>query len=300
MGRLGIRRAAAALAGIGLALGAARAHAGAVVSTITVGGDDRVVEVVVTASAPLGWVLAEDDQPFTVTLLFGDAAFAFPDLSRTFQGGGLAQLRAETLTREGQTLARLSLIFVRPTLYTVTREGSRVRVRAETPAPGAPLTIGLAGAAFTPAHVVGQQRPGVPGGRPDAREEGLGETPSSAGDVVPAPKVTDAAPAQARVRAVRPESNGRAARLAIDIDGSPTIRASALGRPDRVVLDLEDARFPDKVRSIGVGDGLLRRVRIAQRTKSAVRVVCDLVGPAPFRVESVPGGLVLHLGAGVR
>jgi hypothetical protein len=300
MGRSGIRRVALALAAIGLALGAARAHAGSVVSTVTVGGDDRAVEVLVTASLPLGWVLAEDDQPFTVTLLFGDAAFAFPDVSRTFEGVGLAELRAETLTRDGQTLARLVLTFARATPYTVTREGSRVRVRADAPAPGEPVTIGPVGAASPPAQVGGVARPSLPVSRPGEPEQSPGRPPSSAGGGAPAPKVGETAPAAARVRAVRPESDGRVARLAIEIDGSPTIRTSTLVRPDRVVLDLEGARFPEASRSIGVGDGLLRRVRIAQRTKTVVRIVCDLGGPAPFWVEPVPGGLVLHLGAAVR
>ncbi len=153
MGPLGIRCAGLALVAFGLALGAVRAHAGSVVSTIAVGGDDRALEVVLIASLPLGWVLAEDVAPFTLTLLFGDAAFGFPDVRRTFEGGGLAELTAETLTRDGQTLARLALTFARETPYTVTREGSRVRVHADAPAPVAPVTIGSPGAAVRSADV---------------------------------------------------------------------------------------------------------------------------------------------------
>jgi hypothetical protein len=113
----------------------------------------------------------------------------------------------------------------------------------------------------------------------------------------------DAAAVQAgpaRVRAVRSYGSAGAARLVLDVDGEPTVTAFSLKSPARIVVDLERAEWLQATRSIAGSGGLLTRVRVSQHTPAVVRVVCDLDRPSPYRVETVPGGLVLHVGGGVR
>lgn len=251
--------AAAALAVWLLAAGTAAAAS--VVSGITVGGDERSLEVDVAASGPLGYLLRESPAPFTLTLLFADASFGFPDERRSFAGQGLAELRAATLTRDGKSLARLDLTFIRGARYSVDRRGPHLLIRADVPGPRPPVVIG----------------------RPSRR----GSTGSADGH---APEL----------RAVRPESGARSARVLLEIDGAPAVNAFALGHPARIVVDLDHARFPAEERVIPVDGGLLRRVRVSQHAPGAVRVVCDLREPRPFRVEPAPGGLVVRVGEGVR
>ncbi len=235
---------------------ASAARAGPVVSSITVGGGGRILEIDVAASGPLGYLLNETPDPFTLSLLFADASLGFPDERRTFAGLALSEIQARTLTRDGNTLARLDLTFDREVPYTVAREGSRLRVRVETAGPKSPVVIGAA-----------------EGSSPTGRAE---------------------------LRAVRPESLGGAARLALDIDGAPVFKAFAMTRPARVVVDLKHAWVATKRSSIPVNGNLLRSVRTSQHTRTVVRIVCDLNRAAAFRVETVPGGLIVHLGAGVR
>jgi len=102
------------------------------------------------------------------------------------------------------------------------------------------------------------------------------------------------------LRAVRPESSARGARLALDVDGAAALTTRTLEHPARIIVDLQDTRVEPTTRTIPVGRGLLRQVRISQHTATAVRVVCELAHPTRFRVEPTPEGLILHLGEGVR
>jgi hypothetical protein len=308
---------------VALLLGLAAATplaAGPTVATVTVGGDARAIEIQVTASEPLSYALGEEAEPFTLTLVLGGAAFGFPDERRTFAGGGLVELRAETLTRDGQRLARLALVFAREAPYFAKRDGARIRVHVELPAPDSAVTIGRpADASGAPPgsasqspqfELSGAGRSGSRSPREARRADESGNdaeaeaSPRGGAHVdpeaaaAPDPIPPPATPAQ--VRAIRPDSDRRTARLRIDLDGAARVKVSSLRSPDRVVLDLEDASFPDKERSITVGSGLLRRVRISQHSTTVVRVVCDLGGPASFRVEPAATGLIVHLGDGVR
>jgi hypothetical protein len=254
------------------------AVAGPVVSAIAVGGNEQAIEVEVTASEPVGYAVAEAADPFTLTLLLGDATLGFGSEQRRFDGGGLVELHADTVTRDDRRLARLRFVFSREAPYTVSRDGARVRVRVELPAPP-PVTIG------GPVDTVGG--PGPPAAAPP---------PATA--AIPEPSAPAGAPAH--VRAIRPASDTGTARVVVELDGAAEVRTSTLDKPDRVVVDLEVARFPDKERTIPVGDGLLRRVRVSQHTKTVVRIVCDLGRAAAFWVEAGPSGLIVHLGGGVR
>jgi hypothetical protein len=248
------------------------ALAGPIVSGIAVSGDPGALDVDVIASGPLGYLLNESAEPFTLTLVFAGARLGFPDEHRTFTGGALTALQVRTLTRDGDTLVRLDLTFGREVPYTVTRDAARVRIRAETGGP-------------KPAAIIG-----APGTTPPAE-------PAAA---AAAPAASAAPPRTAELKGVHPESLDRSARIVLDVDGTPAFKTFVLTRPDRVVVDLENVRLPAKESAVSVRGGLLRSVRMSQHTKTVVRVVCDLSRPAPFRVEPVAGGLVVHLGEGVR
>lgn len=266
-GRFAVPGAGLTALALGLLL-ATTALAGPVVSGITVGGDAGALQIDVVASAPLGYLLNESAEPFTLSLLFAGARLDFPGERRAFEGGGLTALEVHTITRDGDTLVRLDLTFDREVPYAVARDGARVRIRAELAGAKTPLVLGA---------------PGPP-------------PPADTGAAAP-----PAAPQIAELRAVRPESSEESARLVLDINGgAPAFRTSVMTRPDRVVVDLDNARLPAKESVVTVRGGLLRRVRMSQLTKTVVRIVCDLSRAAPFRVEPVAGGLVVHIGAGVR
>jgi hypothetical protein len=185
-----------------------------------------------------------------------------------------AALQVRTLTRDGDTLVRLDLTFGREVPYTVTRAAARVRIRAE----------------------VGGRKPAVVIGDPGARQS---PPPAAAAR----PRAGAATPPSQRIavlKGVRPETSEGTARLMLDIDGSPAVKTFAMTQPDRIVVDLENARLPARESAFTVHGGLIRGIRMSQWTETVVRVVCDLSRPAPFRVEPVAGGLVVHLGEGVR
>ena len=268
------RRVCAVVLGLGLFV-AGPANAAAVVSSITVGGDERALLVEIAASGPLGYLLSEGHTPFTLSLVFTDARFAFATTRRTFEGDGLVELQAITLTRGGSTVAKLDLRFAREAPYVVTRERTLTRVRVEVPGPRPPMVI---------------------------RATGPVEAPTRVGSAPTRPPAAPLSPdgTAAVLRAVRPESSARGARLALDVDGAAALTTRTLERPARIIVDLQDARVEPTTRTIPVGRGLLRQVRISQHTATAVRVVCELAHPTRFRVEPTPKGLILHLGEGVR
>src|SRR5437879_214836 len=268
------RRRVCAVLGLGI-LVAGAANAASVVSSITVGGDEHALLVEIAASGPLGYLLSEGHAPFTLSLVFTDARFAFATTHRTFEGDGLVELQAITLTRGGSTVAKLDLRFAREAPYTVTRERALTRVRVEVPAPRPPMVIRATGPVEAPTPV--RTAPTRP----------------------PAPPLSLDGTA-AVLRAVRPESSARGARLALDVDGAAAVTTRTLERPARIIVDLQDTRVEPTTRTVHVGRALLRQVRISQHTATEVRVVCELARPAPFRVEPTPEGLILHLGEGVR
>lgn len=281
--RPGARRRRVRAVALGLGLLVARAaNAASVVSSITVGRDEQALVVDIAASGPLGYLLSEAHGPFALSLIFTDASLAFAPTRRTFEGDGLVELRAQTLTRESSTIAKLDLTFAREAPYAITRERSRMRIRVELPGPPSAIVIDAPGAS-KPA-TASAPMPSAP-----ARPPAASPSPPSAPDRT-----------SAVLRAVHPESSERGARLALDVDGAAAVKAITLDHPARVIVDLEDTRVEPKTRTIAVGGGLLRRVRISQRTVTAVRIVCDLARPAPFRVEPTPQGLILHLGEGMR
>jgi len=91
-------------------------------------------------------------------------------------------------------------------------------------------------------------------------------------------------------------------RIVIGVDDEVKFEASRLSKPDRIVLDIEDARLSPTLvgKTFPVEDGFLRQIRVGQFTPSVTRVVLDvekiedysvLPLPNPFRlVVDIHGG----------
>ncbi|MDX2153579.1 MAG: N-acetylmuramoyl-L-alanine amidase [Bryobacteraceae bacterium] len=94
------------------------------------------------------------------------------------------------------------------------------------------------------------------------------------------------------VREVRYWSLGDVTRIAIEATGDFTYLSDKLTNPDRVFFDLQGATLKLEgknrgVRTIAVGDGIVRQIRMALTQPSVARVVLDLEGPASLTVSKL-------------
>ncbi|MFP4244715.1 MAG: N-acetylmuramoyl-L-alanine amidase [Ectothiorhodospira sp.] len=80
----------------------------------------------------------------------------------------------------------------------------------------------------------------------------------------------------ARVNDLRSSLNGEVLRLVFDLSGSVEHALFTLEDPHRVVIDLRDTRLTGDLDVDTTGDGLLQRIRHAQRNEDDLRVVLDL------------------------
>jgi N-acetylmuramoyl-L-alanine amidase len=61
------------------------------------------------------------------------------------------------------------------------------------------------------------------------------------------------------------------------------------GAPDRLVIDVDDARIgPEAKRELTIGDSLLRGIRTGQYTRATARIVLDLASEASARTFTLP------------
>jgi N-acetylmuramoyl-L-alanine amidase len=87
-------------------------------------------------------------------------------------------------------------------------------------------------------------------------------------------------PAQAvDVRAVRLWSGPDSTRVVLDLSGRAQHSLQVLKNPDRVVLDVGQARLAGTVRSALAGSGVVKQVRMARRPSGELRIVLDLSRP---------------------
>jgi N-acetylmuramoyl-L-alanine amidase len=104
------------------------------------------------------------------------------------------------------------------------------------------------------------------------------------------------------VRDVRLWSSPEGTRLVLDLSGSAQHTVQMLQNPDRIVLDIAAARLRRGVRAPAASSGLIRSVRIAQRSKQQLRIVMDLARAVQPRSFLTPPNsqygyrLVLDLG----
>lgn len=253
-------------AGLGVyALGPTPASAGpAVVFSILAGAHEGRLQVEIRGSEPLSYLLVEGVEPFSVSVLFLNATFGFPAEERGFPGPGLKKIRTSVLERDGSRLGRLDLMFDGSATHQIIKEGRRLLLRVDTPAPRQGFVL-----AGTP-----QEPPTPPGGS--------------------APRALRQSPP--RILKVVPEIADGEVRVVVEADGPLAHRSFTLEKPFRVVVDLEGARFPRREETVDVGNALLRRIRSSQFSPTAVRVVLDLARPGAFRVEARDRGVVIHLG----
>lgn len=241
----------------------------AVVSAIFAGVHEGRLQLEIRGSEPLNYLLIEGVDPFSVSLLFLNATFGFPPEEREFPGPGLKKIRTAVLERDGSRLGRLDLTFAKSAPYRVIKEGTRILIRVDAPAPARALVL------------AGPER------EPVARLE-------------PAP----AAPAPARRSAtamplilkLMPEVAGEEVRVIVQADGPLAYKSFVLEKPFRVVVDFEQALLALAQDTVEVGDAVLHRIRSSQFSPTAVRVVLDLARPRPFWIETQPEGVVIHLG----
>ncbi len=252
-----------------LLLGPWRAPAApAVVSAILAGAHEGRLQVEIRGSEPLNYAVIEGTEPFSVSLLLLNATFGFPPEERRFPGPGLTKIRTAVLERDGSRLGRLDLTFATRAPYKIVKEGSRLLVRVDAPAPPGGLVLG--------------QAPGLSAARPPPAPAAapLGRSPA------PIPLILE----------LRPEVTPEEVRVVIGADGPLAYKSFALEKPFRVVVDFERARLALDEDTIEVDDSVLRRIRSSQSTPTSVRVVLDLARSRPFWIEAQAEGVVIHLG----
>lgn len=102
----------------------------------------------------------------------------------------------------------------------------------------------------------------------------------------------EAASGTPAVTAVRFWSLGATTRIAIEVSGEVKARAERLHGPERIAIDITEARMKlgDKgVHVVAVGDKLLKQIRVAQKEPLMTRVVLDLEGAADYELSQVTG-----------
>lgn len=106
-----------------------------------------------------------------------------------------------------------------------------------------------------------------------------------------------AAPAPARLDAVRLEQAGDGLRLHLDLSRSAAHQFFTLDSPRRAVIDLAATRAVERLR-LPAATGAIRTLRTGPRPRQGLRVVVELNGAAPVRLRAANGraGYVLEIG----
>lgn len=89
--------------------------------------------------------------------------------------------------------------------------------------------------------------------------------------------------AAARLERLTIASDGADTRLALVLSDARPYRLFTLSAPDRLVVDIEKSRLGASVLPLPPGHGVIRQVRVANRTDGSVRVVLDLAARAEPR-----------------
>jgi N-acetylmuramoyl-L-alanine amidase len=81
------------------------------------------------------------------------------------------------------------------------------------------------------------------------------------------------------VRAIRLWAGPDSTRVVLDLSGRAQHSLQILKNPDRVVIDVADARLAGGARAAPAGSGMVRRVRMARRPTGELRLVLDMERP---------------------
>jgi len=133
----------------------------------------------------------------------------------------------------------------------------------------------------------------------EARIEARDETPSSKADAglpEPAPTAADVEPVSAAhaklplVTSIRYWTTPDYTRVAIDLDQQVKYEAGRVPSPDRIFFDLHDTKLASELvgKSFEVGDGFLKKIRVAQYTPSLTRVVLEVDNLAEYSAFMLP------------
>jgi type IV pilus assembly protein PilQ len=95
----------------------------------------------------------------------------------------------------------------------------------------------------------------------------------------------DAAPRVATVTAVSVEPAGESAHVVLALSGDARVTDFMLSGPDRLVVDLTGARLDASADYDGVERAGITDIRLAQFQADIVRLVIELDGPRPYKVE---------------
>ena len=92
------------------------------------------------------------------------------------------------------------------------------------------------------------------------------------------------------VTGIRHWSSADSSTVVIDLQDQVQYEAHRLSHPERIYVDLPDTRLANPLlnKTIGVGDALLQRVRVAQPTRGVTRVVLETKGASNFSVSLEP------------
>jgi len=86
------------------------------------------------------------------------------------------------------------------------------------------------------------------------------------------------------VKGIRHWSSPDYTRVVVDLTGPVEFSKNRLSNPDRIYFDLKNTTIGEKVKTIPIGDGLLKAIRASQFDPSTVRVVLDLERIRDFTV----------------
>ncbi|MBI5085900.1 MAG: N-acetylmuramoyl-L-alanine amidase [Acidobacteria bacterium] len=92
------------------------------------------------------------------------------------------------------------------------------------------------------------------------------------------------------VTSIRFWSLGNTTRVAVEVSGEVRIKYQTLTSPDRIAVDISEARMRlgDKaLHVVKVGDKLVRQIRVAQKDALVTRVVLDLEGPVEQEISQL-------------
>lgn len=100
----------------------------------------------------------------------------------------------------------------------------------------------------------------------------------------------DRRPGLRQVTAVRRWVGPNYLRIVIGVDGEAKFESVRLSNPDRIVIDLQNARLSPELgaRTFPVEDGFLRQIRVAQFSPDVARVVLDVVKIESYSIFSLP------------
>jgi len=122
--------------------------------------------------------------------------------------------------------------------------------------------------------------------------EQISEEPKT---VLAPPPVVEAVPEEhpsglREVTAVRRWVGTNYLRIVIEVDGEAQFESARLSHPDRIVLDLYNARLSHELvgKTFPVENGFLRQVRVAQYSPQVTRVVLDVEKIVSYSIFSLP------------